>query len=335
MAYGALIGAAVGGALNYFGGRAQSDAAGEAASAQIDNLKKAAKALNKDFDNIIEFVRGNTGDVAGRKVQPAQYDPISIRESQQTAIGSNSSNLADILGLVGQTNQATIQNDLQRVNQLFPDFQQTLGNLSSSAASLSAGQLPFDRIQDIVSGRQTSAGNLGIPGGAGPASLRDLGLSSLDATNQGQSLFQSILQAADQFVSPVSRQTAAPQFFVSPQESTNLDLQQAQLGQQSEQNFNNLKAQPDPGQNLLLQLMLQQATSVAGARSQVAGLGQPVGLTNGANFAQSFAGPLASGIQSFFDGNNGGGLSSGFGSFSSQPQQQQQLQYDPFGNRNY
>lgn len=270
-----LIGAALGAAGSYFGSKSQADATEDANDRQINMLRNAATELSESYDQIIGQVNRNPSLYAGSKVQGVAYDPINLKGSQAQALASNFGNLSSMQQLAGQANQGTLDNDLNRIRQMFPDFDSVLGNLSSSANSLSSGQLPFDSIQDIISNRSSSSAAFGIPGGSGPATLRDLGLSSLDATQAGASMFQNILQAADQHVSPVSRQVAAPQFFASGQESVALDLNQAQLQQNSGQNIANLAAQPDPGKNLVMQLMLQQANTRAGTQAQVAGLGQP------------------------------------------------------------
>ena len=315
MAYGALIGGLVSGAMSFLGGSSQADATAEAAKDQIQALRRASRELDESFSSIISDVEARPAAFAGQRVQGAPFQPTTLAGSQADAISANAGNLDDILSLVGRSNQATIQGDLARVNQLFPGYQQTMGNLSNAATSLSGGQLPFDRVQDIISDRASASGSFGVPGGAGPATLRDLGLNSLDAVNQGQSLFQSILQAADQLVSPISRQTAAPQFFASPQESTQLNLSQAQLQQQSQQNINNLNAQPDPAANLLMQLRIQQATGKASTQAQVAGISSPVVPSTMGLAAQSFAQPLGNAIGSLFGGSNNQGFDQGFGSF--------------------
>ena len=312
----AAIGALAGGALNFLGGKSQSDATEEAFEKQQEMLLIAAHQLTSSFDDVIGQVEENPSLFAGSKVVGAPYKPISLAGSQKDAISANQGNLEQILGLVGETNKATIRNDLSRVNQLFPDYQNTLNSLSSSAASLSSGQLPGDVLQNIVGNRAGTSGAANTFGGGGPATLKDLGLSSLDAINQGQSMFQNILQAADQFVSPISRQTAAPQFFTSPQESTGLNLQQAQLQQGSEQNINNLNAQADPGANLLMQLQLARGSGQAGALAQIGGLGQPVVPSTAGLLGQSFAQPISNAISSFGQQNNG--FNQGFGSFSNQ-----------------
>lgn len=316
--WGALLGSLISGAFSYFGGQEQASAQQDQDWLRIMMMSKAGKNLQKAYDGVIADIASNPTGYAGSKVQAAMYEPVDITESQRSSVQGNLDNLGLINQLVSGANRATTANDIERILSFDPNAMQTLGNLSENAAMWSSGRLPTDAIEDIISSRSSSSGAYGTPGGAGAATLRDLGLNSMDAVNKGASLFSQITNAAES-ISPVSRQIAAPQFFITPQQGLQTDLQQALLDQQSRQNANNLNAAPDPALALQMQLRLQAANSRAAMTSGNASL---VGNNTvpyasmygqiGNSLGNAIAGLFGGGQQSY--GGMGGGFSSGFGS---------------------
>lgn len=302
-----------------YGNSQQADAAQESSLFQLMLMNKAGKNLQKEYQAVIDQIASNPAGYAGTRVKPAEYNPVNISESQRSSVQGNLDNFDLINQLVGRTNSATTQNDISRILNFDPRALSTLDNLSSQANAWSSGRLPQDAIQDIISNASSRSAAYGTPGGAAPATLRDLGLNSMDAVQRGSSLFSQIMQQAEA-ISPVSRQIAAPQFYITPQQGLQTDLQQALLDQQSRQNANNLNAAPDPALNLMAQLRLQAANSRAQLTAGSASMVQP-NLTNyssmygqlGNSISQALTGAFGGGS---FGSSMGGGFSSGFGSFS-------------------
>lgn len=311
--WGALIGSLVSGGLSYLGAEKQADAASEAGILQQMLLGKAAKNLTKAYQGVIDDISGNPTGYAGSRVAPAHYQNVNIEESQRNNVQGNLNNLPLINELVSGANRATTANDIERILGFDPRALSTIGNLSEQANMWSSGRLPTDAIQDIVSNSATRYGSANTPGGSQAATLRDLGLNSMDATQRGASLFQQILQAAEG-ISPVSRQVAAPQFFITPQQGLQTDLQQSLLQQQSQQNANNLNAAPDPALNLMAQLRLQSANTAASIRAGGASLVQP-NMTPYASIYGQIGNALGQGIAGLFGGGQQG-FSQGFGNFN-------------------
>lgn len=280
----------VGGAV---GGAVQANAAKQIAKDQQRALEAAAAKLEQDYQDAL----GSAGNAFGRVPQAALFDPINLSRSQLDSVRGNQSALSAIDQLTSGANDATLRGDLSRIQQLVPGYQATSQNLGRAASALSAGMLPFEDVQDIVSDRSSSSGALNVPGGSSPATLRDLGMSRIGAINQGNSLFQSMIAGANAGVSPVSDQMRTGSFFTSPQQQGNLDLQQAQLIQNSDQNANDLAASPDPGSAGRLQLRLTGANNAASTRAQIAGLDSPI-IPNYA----SYFGQIGSGLGDLFFG---------------------------------
>lgn len=309
-----LLGAAIGGAFSYFGAKEQTEAAQETAFFQMMLMQNAGKRLKEAYDEVVSDIEADPRGYAGSKVRAAEYNNVDTAESQRSGVEGNIGNLDVINQLVGQTNRATLENDRTRADFFAPGTSDTLSQLSRAALGLSSGQLPDDVVQDIISDRSSRAAALGTPGGSGAATLRDLGLNSLDAISRGSDLMRANLAAAES-ISPISRQIAAPQFFISPQEKLNTDLQQAQLDQNSRQNKYNLDAAPDPGKNLMAQLKIQGANQSAAIRAGVAGIPQP--QFPSAQVYGAIGNSIGNAIANLGNGGGGGyggGYNTGFGS---------------------
>lgn len=314
MAIGAIIGGLAGAAGSFFGAKQQGKDAEKAQKRQIAQLNAAAEGLRTDYQGVIDQIMRNPAGYAGSRVQAALYNPVSLSESLRGTLGANTANFGRASTLARMTNEDTLANDMARFAQFNPQGLATFGNLGRQAQSLSAGQLPQDVLQQIIGARAGSSAASGVPGGQSPATLRDLGLSSLDAINQGGSLFQQIIAAAEG-VSPISRQMSAAQYQFDPNTGLQTDLTQALLGQQSQQNFFNLAATPDPALAMQAQLQLQMANSVASTKAGIASLPQAAPMPYAQLYGQ-IGNALGQGIGALFGGggNSGGGFSSGFGS---------------------
>lgn len=145
----------------------------------------------------------NGTDVFGGNVDPSIFSPASIIQGQRDGIAGNLVNLDVIRDLTNGQNAIIDQDFFNRASRFIPKFESTLSNIGDAANSLSQGQLPFSDALDVVADRNNFAGSIGTPGNAGNTTLRDLGLSQLDAITTGNSLLASMTQTASQ-ISPVS-----------------------------------------------------------------------------------------------------------------------------------
>lgn len=189
------------------------------------------------------------------KPKAAEYQPVDFTQAQRGAILGNRSNLDAIQGLLGDSNSMTALLDRQRANRLIPGFNQILKSEAGATGSLLNGQLPYDDVLGVVSDRNSLAGSLGTPGAAGNATLKDLGLSRLDAIKTGGGLFKDMVGIA-QSVSPIERYGKPTDFFVSPEQRIQDTMNQNQLIQQSTQSKYNLDAAPTTGQQIQLAALL-------------------------------------------------------------------------------
>jgi len=181
----------------------------------------------------------------GEKPKAAEYVPVHFGQEQLKTIQQNIRNLTAANNLSDWTNQYITQNDLNRARKTIPGYGAMMQQLGADAAPLLRGELPYDDVLGIVGNRTGQVGGINIPGTAGPATARDLGLSRLDAINTGSGLLQSMVRNA-QNISPVERQQTPNQSFISPIDRIRLAMSQNETIQQSDQNRNNIEASVSP-----------------------------------------------------------------------------------------
>jgi hypothetical protein len=199
-----------------------------ATNQQSKAAKKAAGAVN-----------------VGGKPKAANYDSVDIDKEQLDAILANLNSLYANKNLVDSSGAVLSQADLARASRLIPNYRQMMQQQATNAGSLLEGKLPYDDVLQIAADRGSLSGALGTPGTAGPATLRDLGLSRLDAIKTGSGLMKGMVDIAET-ISPVSRYLTPASSMISPTDRIRTAIEQNQLIQQSEQSANNLAAGVSP-----------------------------------------------------------------------------------------
>lgn len=175
---------------------------------RIDAINAQEKARQKAIGSAVggDFL-GQFGldDIFGSK--PEGIDPISVNEGLSRNVSQiRNQGLPSALEFTSDINQQfsdeTLQLNLERVTDLVPNFRTQTGQINAVTEDLLFGRLPFDDVLDIVSDRQSLAATLGTPGGQTSATLKDLGISRLDATQQGLNMFSQFQQTLQTAVSP-------------------------------------------------------------------------------------------------------------------------------------
>jgi hypothetical protein len=204
-AYAAAI-AAVAGAVESSNKRKQ-------AQAEIQNRIDAVNAQERARQTAIGSALG--GDFLGQfglddifGTKPAGIDPISVNTGLSRNINQiRNQGLPAALEFTSDINQQfsdeSLRLNLERINNLIPNFGTISGQIGNVTEDLLFGRLPFDDVLDIVSDRQSLAGSLGIPGGAEDATLRDLGLSRMEAISTGANMFTQFADTLARSVSPI------------------------------------------------------------------------------------------------------------------------------------
>lgn len=234
---------------------------GAYSTSQNNKRAKAAAAGGGDVSGLIDDYDASA--VFGTKPKAAEfvnkaYNPVDYGEVQNKTINDNLGSLPDILKLITQINSINRADSALRVETFAPGFGQNLRTMTDSARALVGGQLPYQDVLDIVSDRQELGNTLGTAGTYGAATLKDFGLSRLQAMQTGAEMMSRIGNLIES-IDPVASRSRAQDFTLSPTQTVPLAQADAQFGasydqmerilkQQSEQNKYLLEAAPDPAE---------------------------------------------------------------------------------------
>ena len=199
--------------------------------------------------------------IFGAVPEHAPYIPVNVDEEQAATINGNYNRMSRINDLIGAVNSANANSSVNRLSGMGIDWNGNIGKANRWASMLMDGQLPFDDVLGIVANRNELSNALGIPGGSMKATAKDLGLSRLDAFNQGMSTWEKILSLG-QAVNPIEDRLTPQQMFLTPTERISVALEQAARDQASRQSKSFLEATADPvAQNLFSLAALGQMAS--------------------------------------------------------------------------
>lgn len=217
--------------------------------------KKGRKfASDSSKKALSELKRINLGDVP----DAAMYDPVDFDRAQIEAIMANRDALPDIQQVMAGANTAISNDAIRRAIKLIPGYMQSMRTMGSNTNELINGRLPFEDVMDIVGDRGAMTGALGIPGTGGAATLKDLGISRMDAMKTGSGMLGDMIGMAET-ISPRGSYVTPQSMMVSPMDRIRNEMEQNGLVQQSNQNFNNLAAQADPNDLAIAQLLTGQS----------------------------------------------------------------------------
>lgn len=234
---------------------------------------------------------------AGTVPEAAKYDEVDVGKEQRKTLWDNYSALDNIIPLDQRTNAFIDADAMKRATAFIPGYKSAMDTYGRAGNDLLNGRLPFSDVLDIVSNRTDLTNSVGIPGQGGTnGTLKDLGLSQLDAVKAGGGILKDMVGIAET-VNPVSRRAKPQDMFLDPSERVNWKIQQQQLIQQSQQNENNLAAAADPAAAMQMQLALAQS-------------GQKAGGGGGGGYGDA-ASQLVSGIAGAYGAKSSSGASGG------------------------
>jgi len=227
-------------------------------------------------------------DIFGKKPKVPEFQRTSLPEQQGKAINANLAALPGAEDLVGKANVFTRQQIQDMLRATIPNYDAITKTATGNIQSMLKGELPQD-VQGQIS-RNAAAKALG-GGYAGSGShgnlvARDLGLTSLDLTQQGLSSAESWFKMSDQMFSPGMLNVSS--MFITPQQQFESEFQQNTLQFQRDWMSNQIKAMPDPvlsGINDQVYGLLQ---SVAGSFGGMGGVGGGGGGASSASSGSSW-----------------------------------------------
>ena len=179
------------------------------------------------------------------------YDPVNLTQSQLEGVRGNMRAEDGASALSERVNSSIWENDLNRIRTLMPGYDSYTSSYLGTTAALQAGELPYSDVMDILGENSSLSGALATPGGNRATTLKDLGISRLDAMNQGNSMYTDFVNLM-QTVSPQEQQMTPQDSFLTPSERLNADIEQAALTQQGNASAEIARASPDPAENALI-----------------------------------------------------------------------------------
>lgn len=186
-------------------------------------------------------ILGLIGGLLKKKPDVPEFKPVDSGAEGAAAITANRSNFAGIKELAGQTNDFSQEQLMKALRGVVPDADKILGKASENTYSLLRGELPDDVESSVnrSSAAKAFSGGYGGSGAAKNLTLRDLGLTSFQATQQGLSNAAMWLQTARQTM--VAPQFDVTSMFISPQ----MQVENTWRNRQAEFNRNFMQNQLD------------------------------------------------------------------------------------------
>ena len=202
--------------------------------------------------------------LVGSKPVVPNIPVVSLPTMQQQAIAANQAALPGAKSLASSANLFNIDQINKMLQQSIPGYGDITGNVAKNIQSLTAGQIPGD-VQDAVTrgaaGRALSGGYGGTEAGNNLVA-RDLGLTSLELTQQGLSSAQSWMKTMDSLYAPGMMNLTS--MFITPEQQYQATNQQNQQQFQQQWMQNQIDAMPAPWAEDLKQFVYRAMSAYSG-----------------------------------------------------------------------
>ena len=228
--------------------------------------------------NLLNQARQNSAGIFGTtpEFEPVEYNPL-FRDDPGYAnivrdiIQGNRRNLRPAARLSGDVNQEISAASRRRIEGWDPGYMGNLAALQQTRDMTAGGYLPYEDAMNIIGSRGRMGADLGISGGTGAQTARDLGMTRLSLmTETGPRLaaqITDIIQAND----PIQRHTTPNEYLLPTQFGVSAAINENQFGAtfgfQQNQAIAGFNALPNPQQQGLFNLQAFQA-GFAGQGSQ-------------------------------------------------------------------
>ena len=189
---------------------------------------------------------GLSASAAGGKASVPTIATISPNDAASQAVSANLGNLAANEALVSQANQFTRDEIAKMMRQVMPGYDQITTSATGQISSMIKGDLPLSDAQQSELGSVAKAfgGGYGGSGVQGNLVARDLGLSSLQVTQQGLSSAESWMKMSNQLYG--SQMLNLSSMFLTPSQVYAGTNEQNTQQFQQEWMQNQIDAQKDP-----------------------------------------------------------------------------------------
>lgn len=188
---------------------------------------------------------GASASFGSKPVVPV-WNPVLLGTSQQTSIGSNKAALPGAESLTSSANAFSQEQIQKMLASAIPGYSSIVSSMTGNIKSMVEGKLPSDvsgAIQDSAAARSLTGG-FGGSGLAGNMTARDIGLTSLQLTEQGTSMAENWMSLADKMFSPGMIDVGS--MFISPEQQFQADVLNAENTWNTGWLSSQIQAMPDP-----------------------------------------------------------------------------------------
>lgn len=189
---------------------------------------------------------GFLSDLFGSKPVVPNLPQLDLGTEQQKALAANVAAIPQAEQIATQVDLFNQQQIDQMLTNVIPNYAAIKGNISQNIASLTAGQIPTDVSQAVQRSDAAQALSGGFSGSqaAGNLTARDLGLTSLQLTQQGLTSAESWMRTASSIYQPGMFNVTS--MFVTPGQEAAFDTQERNLQFQRNWLQSQIAAMPDP-----------------------------------------------------------------------------------------
>ena len=187
---------------------------------------------------------GAAAGLAGQKVTAPNLPPINVQQEQAAATAGNLANLSQAQKLASSVNLFNQDELLKMLQRAIPGYSKIQEGESSAIQSLIAGKVPDANVIAARDASKAVSGGFGKSEAGANLTMRDLGMSSLAATEAGLSAADRWLQVINSMTNPGLFNVSS--MFVTPAQQLASDTSERNAQWNVGFLQNQLNALPDP-----------------------------------------------------------------------------------------
>jgi hypothetical protein len=250
----------------------------------------AQRQQRRAQEGLLNQAQRNAASIYGTtpEFEPVEYNPLFESDPGYAnlvgqIIGGNRRNLRSASRLSGDVNQEISAASRRRIEGWDPGYMGNLAALQQTRDTTSQGYLPYEDAMNIIGSRGRMGADLGIAGGTGAQTARDLGMTRLSLmTETGPQLaaqITDIINAND----PIQRHSTPNEYLLPTQFGVASAINENQFGAtfgfQQNQAIAGFNALPNPQAQGLFNLQAFQAGFAGqGSQAMANNLGQVASL---------------------------------------------------------
>lgn len=203
-------------------------------------------------------------ELVGSKPTVPDLPSLNLGTEQQKALAANQAAIPGAEAIASNVDLFNQQQIDRMLSSVIPNYKAITGNVSRNIASLTAGQIPTDVQQAVQSSAaaQSLSGGFGGTQAGGNLLARDLGLTSLNLTQQGLNSAESWIKTASSIYEPGNFNVAS--MFITPGQQASFDVEERNTQFQTQWMKNQIAAMPAPWASDLKQFVYRALSAYSG-----------------------------------------------------------------------